>query len=302
MSNGAAHNATTVTAANKTLSPMLQKALAKVTELGSMPEVTARIVEVVEDPKTTAKEIQAVVQRDPALATKILKIVNSAFYGLPSQIASLDRAILMLGLTAVKNLALATSLTRLMQTGPITETFSALDLWRHSVAVGVCSRVLATSAKSMVPDEAFVAGLVHDMGLIVAQQVMPDRLREVVDTCTNQPQPFCALEGAVMEADHQALGGVLAIKWKFPPGLRYAIAYHHEPRTLQPEFQRTAALVYVADTLCCDAQYGMYLTARGQELSDEVLALAGVTRAQISAAMEGLSEQVTEAEQIFAPE
>lgn len=287
------------TPGGQTLPPEIQKAVSRVTELGSLPEVTAKIVQVVEDPRTTAKEMQEVVQGDPALAAKILKIVNSAFYGLPSQVASLERAILMLGLTSVKNLALATSLSQFVKAGPISEHFQARDLWRHCIAVGVGARELAKLAHAPQPDEAFVAGLVHDMGLIVAQQVFPDRLRTVAETCHAQPQNFCALEQQVVGVDHQLLGAALATRWKFPPGLRAAIGYHHEPRMLQPEHQRTAATIYVADTLCCQAQHGFWLTAQQQEISDEVLGMAGLKRALLAPVQEALPQQIDEAEQIF---
>jgi HD-like signal output (HDOD) protein len=290
----------TSSAGGKTLPPAVQKAVARVTELGSLPEVTARIVQLVEDPDTTAADMKNVVQSDPALAAKVLKIVNSAFYGLPSQISSLDRAILMLGLTAVKNLSLATSMYKLLKAGPICDQFKARDLWLHCIAVGVCSRELAKAARMPQPDEAFVAGLVHDMGLIVAQQLFPDQLRSVAEQCFAQPTSFIALEESTIGADHQVLGGVLATKWKFPPGLRFAIGYHHAPRFLQPEFQKIASIVYVADTLCCAAQYGFYLTANTQELSDEVLELAGLARSGLEPVMEALPDQVAEAEEVFS--
>ena len=92
------------------LAPNVQRAVARVTEIGSLPEVTTRILEVVENPRATARQVHEVVRADPALAAKILKIVNSSFYGLPAQIGNLERAIVMLGLAALKNLALATSL------------------------------------------------------------------------------------------------------------------------------------------------------------------------------------------------
>lgn len=286
----------------KTLPPAVQQAMSKVTELGSLPEVTTKIVHVVEDPRTTAKEMREVVQGDPALAAKILKIVNSAFYGLPSQVASLERAILMLGLTSVKNLALATSLSQLIKGGTVSDRFGARDLWLHCVAVGVAARELAKVAKAPQPDEAFVAGLVHDMGLIVAQQIFPGKLKAVAETCSQTPQNFCATEHRLMEVDHQELGGALAARWKFPPGLRSAIAYHHDPRLLQPEYQRNAATVYIADTLCCTAQYGFYLSAQDQELSDDVLELAGLKHGQLAPVMEELPARVEEAEQVFSGE
>ncbi len=283
----------------KTLPPEVEKAIARVTDLGSVPEVTARIVRVVEDPRTSARDIQAVVQADPALAAKVLKIVNSSFYGLPAQIASLERAILMLGMTAVKNLALASSLSRLLKADAVSERFSARDVWRHCVAVGVCAREMAKAAQSVQPDEAFVAGLMHDVGLIAARQVFPAKLEEVAELCSDSPQNFCATEERIVGADHQAIGGVLAAKWKFPANLRYAIAYHHEPRALQADLQRIPALTYVADVLCCQAKHGFSLTAATQELSDDVLGTAGVRREKIAEIMNDLPARVAEAEQIF---
>ena len=139
-------NATTTSNASvpgMTLPPHLQKAMSRVTEISSLPEITTRIVQVVEDPRSTAHDMHEIVKNDPALAAKILKVVNSAFYGLPAQIASLDRAIVMLGLSAVKNIALAASLARLFKPEAITAQFTAKDLWKHCIAVGVCARLLS---------------------------------------------------------------------------------------------------------------------------------------------------------------
>ncbi len=284
----------------KTLPPELQKAVGRITEISSLPEITTKIVQVVEDPRATARDMHDIVRTDPALAAKILKVVNSAFYGLPSQIASLDRAILMLGLSAVKNIALAASLSRMFKAEAVSEQFAARDLWKHCIAVGVCARQIANAVKSEHPDETFVAGLVHDMGLIVAQQIFAAKLRQVAETCFDTPQNFCLLEEQVIGADHQALGGALGAKWKFPPGLRYAIAYHHDPRSLQPEFQRATSIVHVADIVCCEGRFGFWLTAQGQMLTDEVLQIAGLTRAQLATITDDLATQVTEAEQIFS--
>ncbi len=286
--------------AESPLPPELQKAMSKVTEIGSLPEVTARIIDVVENPKSTAHDMHEVVQADPALATKILKVVNSAFYGLPSQIASLDRAILMLGMNSVKNLALAASIAKLIRNGQLSSQFSARDLWYHSIAVGVCAKLLASTCRSVPADEAFVAGLVHDMGLIVMQQLFPERLTAVVDQCFHTPQNFCAAETAAIGASHQQFGGALATKWKFPPGLRHAVAYHHDPSSLQPEFQKVTAVIYLADMVCCQAKHGFYLTGQIHEPAQWMLDLTGLTLEQLQAAEAQLPERIAEAEQIFS--
>ncbi|MGE0478999.1 MAG: HDOD domain-containing protein [Phycisphaerae bacterium] len=282
-----------------TLPPHLQKAMARLTEIGSLPEITSRIVQVVEDPKSTANDMHDIVKNDPALAAKILKVVNSAFYGLPAQIASLDRAIVMLGLSAVKNIALAASLARFFQPSAMTGGFSARDLWAHSSAVGVCAKLLAGAAKIGQSDEAFVAGLVHDVGLVVELQLFPEQLALVVDRCLKTGESFCTIEQQLIGADHQTFGAVLAAKWKFPPGLRYAIGSHHSPGNLRSDTGRMAAIVYIADAICCQNQFGFYLTAQTQEVTDEMLGAVGLTEEQINEILVALPEQVKEAEKIF---
>ena len=280
------------------LPPELQKAMTRVTEISSLPEVTTRIVEVVENPKSTAQDMHEIVKHDPALAAKILKVVNSAFYGLPSQIASLDRAIVMLGLSAVKNIALAASLSRLFRPGSISNRFASRDLWTHCVAVGVCTRLLAQVSFGHV-EEAFVAGLVHDMGLLVEFQLFPDKLKAVTERCEVQPQDFRESERELIGGDHQAFGSALAAKWKFPPGLRCAISRHHDPENLKPELRRTVTAVRLADTICCHNELGLFLTAQTQDITDDLLEYVGVTEQQVAELLEGLPERIKETEQIF---
>lgn len=282
------------------LPPHLATALSKLTDIGSLPEITTKVVAVVEDPKATAHQLHEIIKNDPALAAKILKVVNSAFYGLPSQIASLDRAIAMLGLNSVKNIALAASLSRFFNVDSKANRFSPRDLWTHCVAVGVCAKLLANVARMGQADEAFVAGLMHDVGLLAELQLFPEQINKIADKCAKNPQDFCAAEREIIGADHQAFGMALTTKWKFPPGLRNAIGYHHNPAGLKPEFFKFTTLVYAADTLCCAQQHGFSLTGAGQPLSDETIAFLGLTDAAIGEVIDALPEHVKDAERIFA--
>src|SRR5260221_6081146 len=128
-------------------------ALKKVTSISTLPEVTAKIVATVEDPKSTAASLHKIVAHDPALATRILKVVNSAFYGLPGQIGSVERAIVLLGLNAIKNLAVAASLGQLFRGVKLCDGFTAKDLWTHCVSVAVASREIARQMKLPFIDE-----------------------------------------------------------------------------------------------------------------------------------------------------
>src|SRR5947207_2452188 len=146
------------------------QAIKKVTSIATLPEVTARILKTVEDPKSTAASLHKIVSHDPALVTRILKVVNSAFYGLPGQIGSIERGIVLLGLNAVKNIAVAASLGQLFRGMKLCEGFTAKDLWTHCITVGVVARALARQLKLQIADEAFLDGMIHDVGLLVSLQ------------------------------------------------------------------------------------------------------------------------------------
>src|SRR5205807_4666228 len=133
--------------------------------------VTVKIIQTVEDPKSSATQLHKIVAHDPALVTRILKVVNSAFYGLPGQIGSIERAIVLLGLNAVKNIAVAASLGQLFRGAKLCEGFTAKDLWTHCIAVGVAARELARQLKLPIADEAFLAGMIHDVGILISLQL-----------------------------------------------------------------------------------------------------------------------------------
>ena len=140
---------------------VVQQAIKKVTSIATLPEVTARIIRTVEDPKSTAAALHKIVANDPALVTRVLKVVNSSFYGLPGQIGSIERGIVLLGLNAVKNIAVAASLGQLFRGVKLCDEFTAKDLWMHCVAVGVVARELSKKTHLPIADEAFLAGMIQ---------------------------------------------------------------------------------------------------------------------------------------------
>jgi HD-like signal output (HDOD) protein len=261
----------TATVAPETQS-LVTDALKKVTTLSTLPEVTAKIVSTVEDPKSTAAALHKIVAHDPALATRILKVVNSAFYGLPGQIGSVERAIVLLGLNAIKNIAVAASLGQLFRGVKLCEGFTAKDLWTHCIAVGVTARELARAMKVPITDEAFLAGLIHDTGLLVSLQVWPDKIKSACETALTTERDFCELEREIVGVDHQQLGQGLAELWKFPRSCQLVAGYHHKPTTLSDNHRLLVTLVYVADTLCCQQSRGFNLTALRQKIEDGGLA------------------------------
>lgn len=250
-------------------------AVKKVTTISTLPEVTAKIIATVEDPKSSAQALHKIVSHDPALVTRILKVVNSAFYGLPGQIGSIERAIVLLGLNAVKNIAVAASLGQLFRGAKLCEGFTAKDLWKHCIAVGVASRDLAKQMKLPMADEAFLAGMIHDVGVLVSLQLWPEQLRAVCERARlagGTGATFCEMEREMIGVDHQQLGHALAEQWKFPRSCQQVAGHHHNPTALGDQSRVLVGLVYAADTICCQSKHGFNLTAVTQKLDAAGLA------------------------------
>jgi HD-like signal output (HDOD) protein len=264
----------------------------KVTTIATLPEVTNQIIKTVEDPKSTAGALHKIVSHDPALVTRILKVVNSAFYGLPGQIGSIERAIVLLGLNAVKNLAVAASLGQLFRGAKLCDGFTPKDLWTHCIAVGVAARDMAKQMKLPVADEAFLAGMIHDMGILIAMQVHPEQVRQVCDLAKTGEKSFCDLEREVIGMDHQQLGMALAEQWKFPRACQLVAGYHHRPAALSEQNRLLVTLVYAADTICCQSKHGFNLTALGQKLDAAGLADVKLDESMVQRTAANLDELV----------
>jgi HD-like signal output (HDOD) protein len=210
--------------------------------------------------------LHAIIAHDPALVTRILKVVNSSFYGLPGQIGSIERAIVLLGLNAVKNIAVAASLGQLFRGVKLCEGFTARDLWTHCIAVATTARHLAREMKLPISDEAFLAGMIHDVGILVALQTWPQQVRQACERVRFEGIDFCQAERDAMGVDHQQLGAGLVEQWKFPRSCQLVAGYHHQPAELADNNRMLVTLVFVADTLCCQGQCGFNLTALNQKL------------------------------------
>lgn len=240
---------------------VVESALKNISHIATLPEITLRIIELVEDQSSTAQDLHKVIQNDPALCSRILKVVNSAFYGLPRQIGSINRAIVLLGLNAVKNIAIAASLTKLFRGGDLCPRFSARDLWTHSMATAAASKLICDQLKLGLPDEAFLAGLIHDIGIMVEMQATREKLLQVFDKMKFDPAGIPQtnmreIERATVGADHCAFGMALCESWKFPKSFAHVAGGHHEPLSLPSGNRMLASVVHVADCMAADCKYG----------------------------------------------
>jgi putative nucleotidyltransferase with HDIG domain len=213
-----------------------------------MPEALARIWQMADDPKVGARELADVIKLDPGLALEILKLVNSAQFALKKTIGSLWEAIALLGTRAVKNL----TITLLVKNGLLPRRrepikFNRPSFWRHSVGTGFGAEALASSVSGVSPESAYVAGLLHDVGIMALDKVVPAELARLIDRIESN-EAILVSEREVLGCTHCEIGKLVAEAWGFPPEVVQPIAYHHDPlKARTDDNKRISCIVAVAD-------------------------------------------------------
>jgi HD-like signal output (HDOD) protein len=277
----------------------LNEAIKSVTMLATLPEITSQIIQTIENPQSSAGGLHSIISHDPALVTRILKVVNSAFYGLPGQVGSVQRAIVLLGLNAVKNIAVAASLGQLFRGVKLCEGFTARDLWTHCISVAVASRELAALTNPQQADEAFLAGMIHDIGIMVELQVWPEKFRAVCEQVRRSAGNFCENERLALGLDHQLVGAALAERWKFPTSCQKVAGFHHNPASITDDALPLVSMVHVADVLCCQGSHGFNLTALHQQFDPTALQAAKATPQVLETLSAKLPQSISNAMAVF---
>ena len=246
-------------------------AVRNISHIATLPEVTVEIIELVENPVSSARDLHRLVAADPALTARMLKVVNSAFYGLPRQIASINRAVSLLGLNAVKNIAVAASLAKLFRGGNIGPHFDAHDLWTHSCATAAAAKAVAEiNGRKGASDEAFLAGLVHDVGILVELQHDRARFAAAIEQAA-EGADLREVERMTLGETHEGFGAALCQHWKFPASLTWVAGHHHDPLTVPTANRDLPLIVHVADQIAGEVSGGFTLDLRADGPLPEVL-------------------------------
>jgi putative nucleotidyltransferase with HDIG domain len=226
---------------NKMDPKILRHKVESINTLPTVPGVLKRLSAIIEKPRITIVEISAFISNDPALTTKVLKMVNSAIYGFPGRIASVSHATMLLGLNVIKGLLLGVSVFELMQ-----KTMNGL--YEHSLACAIASRVIAQKRNLKEPEEVSVAGLLHDIGKVILVLEFAQEYEAAMKDALERKIAIVEAEKTQFSATHADAGGWLAEKWRFPRILIEVIEFHHRP-ALAKNAPLEAAIVHVADML-----------------------------------------------------
>ena len=228
----------------------------RIVDLPALPIVVPQVLRLVEDQRASAGDLARVIGSDQALATRILRLANSAFYGFRREIVTINHAVVLLGFDTVKSIVLAATVFETLSEGGAASGFSREQFWLHVGATASAARRVAKSLRVSDAEAAFVAGLLHDVGKVVLDRFFHDRYAEAARVAAGAPCLIREAEVALFSVTHAEVGRWLAERWRFPAAIVEPIAFHHQPAAASPDCRLLTAIVHVADILTRNAGIG----------------------------------------------
>ena len=237
-----------------TSKPPLGRVRAYILRMSGLSTTAMKVLRTCNEPNTCANDLNRVISLDPVLTGRVLQLVNSAYYSLPSKVNSLTRAIILLGINTVKNVVLSFAIFETFSRGDSFRVFSADDFWAHSLSTAAAAKILASGQGVPLSEreDFFVAGLMHDIGKIPLNHLFPDAYREAVRLSRGSGQGMRSAEDALIGVDHCRVGLMIARKWQLSSALTDALGRHHSTGGAQSNGLLLADAVALADALAHD--------------------------------------------------
>lgn len=224
----------------------------------TIPTILTEITAVFQSPDGSARQAAAVIEKDPAIAAKVLRLVNSSFYGLKNPVSSINLACSILGLKVIKNVVVQASVLQTFADSPDVQGFDTAWLWDHSFKTAVACKLIAQHSPvghGMPKDDAYTCGLIHDVGKMILLESQTDRFGEALQGSRAAKVALAKAEAEVFGFTHAHVGGLLARRWKLAETVQAAVMYHHSPATNAEDWAR-GFLVKAANTIAHRAAAG----------------------------------------------
>jgi len=263
----------------------------------SLPTTVSKVLEVCNNPKASPIDLDRVIQLDPVLMGRVLKLINSAYYSLGSQVTSIVRAIIMLGVNTVKNLALSSAVLDRVSSK---KDFRALNMdafWRHSLCVGVTAKLIAKT-RGIDPkglEEYFAAGLLHDIGKIPLNNALADEYVRTMSTADRERISLFAAERKILLLDHCEAGGVVSDNWKLTGAIADTVRWHHDLANYSGENADVLRTVAVADFFANREGIGFSGNRYPEKISPEVFSLLDIGKSLLEELEEPVNAEIEKA-------
>lgn len=232
-------------------------------EISSIKHTIIRIINAINDPDSSAKDLRNIIETDPPLSSKLLKLANSALYGYPKTINEIQEAIVCIGFDTVRELALSQKVCELFKKDVDINGYSRKSLWKHSVAVALCGKLIFRREFKERGENIYAVGLLHDIGIIILDQFLHEIFVDILEISRSQDNNLFNVESAALNYNHTDIGKALAEDWDFPDEMVNAIAYHHEPDYAGDEYVKISSVIFIADCIVQKCNIGFCETPNG---------------------------------------
>ena len=206
----------------------IEKKLSEIKDLPTLPVIAMELNSMLQDTKSSADNVSSIIEKDQAIATKVLKLINSAFFGVRSQVTNINDAVVLLGFNSIRNIVLSVSVIKAFSKSSAGDKFDISDFWKHSIAVAITSKYISGNSGIGEPEDCFTGGLLHDIGKIILAQYFTDLFFQIINDMDTENLPFSKAEKKYTGGmGHAKIGAFLTEKWKFPLNLTETIKQHH---------------------------------------------------------------------------
>ncbi len=275
----------------------LEQLVQQLTSLPMIPSVIVKVNEQASNPQTSALDLARTIMGDQALTARLLRIVNSPFYGFPRNVSTVTEAVTILGFNPVRNLLLSSSVVDLL-TADETPEFSPIAHWEHSVGTAVAASRIGRYVRHEDQEELFVAALLHDVGKLVLFHCMPKEYATVRKTAQAEDLPLRTAEQRLLGYSHDQVGRLLAERWKLPVRLSETVGYHHRPDLAQVS-KREATIVHTADIIAHAMSYGVGDDDAVPALNQECWETLGFPTASLDTMIDEIEERYQDARSVL---
>jgi HD-like signal output (HDOD) protein len=279
------------------MAPRVEQLVAGVPSLGSCASVLHEIESVLNDPQSTLSTVGEIIEKDPDLTARLLKLGNSSFYGFPTRIETVSETISLIGVQQVQDLIAVSTVVEIFD-GVSSDLVNMRSFWKHSLACGVAARLLAYARRVPKPDKFFILGLLHDLGRLVLYLRDPAQARAVFAAFQQREQLLSEAEREVLGFDHTDLGAALLRVWNYPVNLISGVQFHHLPMAAGA-FQLEASVVHVADHLVNAMQLGSSGERIAPTLNDKAWERLNIPLDVLESVMNSVDDQITAVENAF---
>ncbi len=263
--------------------------------LPSLPAAVVKAMELLRDENSPNDQIATALSMDQALVGQTMKLANSPYYGVSRRVSTVQQAILVLGRKTVRSLVIGAAAQDFLSRPQAGYMLRKGELWSHSMAAGCGASLVAAKVGYKPADEAFVAGLLHDIGKVVLSSYLADQGSDLSLRLSQADRAFDQVEVELMRIDHAALGGMITERWQLPPKLSKAIAYHHHPSDADDVWQ-LATIVHLADALALMIGVGIGIDGLNYTLDAAAVERLGIDELELLALTDQLIDQVREPE------